>query len=707
MSRRKKNKTEYFSRRDHLRWLQLSARKAVHERKNSKTKNVKESEANEPTLPIPEKWRLVPEGVNLYKWQQECIDAWYKNGYRGTVKVATGGGKTLFALAAAQHIQNNRESQLCLAIVVPTIVLLNQWYEELESSNLPMEVIAKLGGGNSVSDVDLSAARVLICVLVSAQKHLPNLIKLADWEQKMLLIVDECHKAGANQAKNIFQIDPAFTLGLSATPERNDESDNYFDDYGFNDSTLGKALGPIIFDYTIDQCFEDGLLAPFEVHHIGLPLTKDESEKYRLLSNEISNFNKSLRPLFEQSKQNHFMAWCRWVVNQNKPYSHKAAQFINLTSERKRLLYQAKFRFEIAIAILSDFSKSSTDGKAILFHETIQEVEALFDRASRQGLPAVLEHSNLPQSLRNDSIEAFRNGTARIIFSAKSLIEGFNVPSADLGLICASTSSVRQRIQSLGRMLRRKPNNEEATIYALYVNDTVDVEIYKKADWENIVGAKRNRYFTWSPTIEGESWRKGLEEDEKPPIEFKPLSEGVEVGNLKPGDEYPGRDDGHSLKVDRMKNLRTRNGGLIVRAEREIIDQVIKLIDDRNLCHLTEAGHLIVRKPAADSSYQVRKWEFVADLDVKITEEPTGTIKLLKKRTSGKWKILKKEKENIVFASGPEESIKVLLDWIARIEAGLSIEADEIYWDEKSKYWMEIYSKRHVCPESEIKPLEF
>ena len=707
MSRSKNKKTQYFSRRDHLRWLQLSARKAVHERRNSKTKNVKESEANEPTLPVPEKWRLVPKGVNLYKWQRECVDAWYKNGYRGTVKVATGGGKTLFALAAAQHIQNNRENQLCLAIVVPTIVLMNQWYEEFESSNLPKETLVKLGGGNLVSDLNLGAARVLICVLASAKKHLPKQVKTANWESKLLLIVDECHKAGADQAKQIFQIEPAFTLGLSATPERSDESEDQFDDSAFNNSTLGKALGPIIYDYTIDQCFEDGLLAPFEVHHIGLPLTNEEFGKYQLLSNEISNFNRTLRPIFEQSKQTHFMAWCRWVTRQNKPYARKTAQFINLTSERKRLLYQSKYRFEVSIAILSEFAKLNSEGKAILFHENIDEVEALFDSASKQRLPAVLEHSNLPQSIRNDSIEAFRNGTARIIFSVKSLVEGFNVPSADLGVICASTSSVRQRIQSLGRMLRRKPNNEEATIYALYVNDTVDVEIFKKADWENIVGAKRNRYFTWSPTIEGESWRKGLEEDEKPPIEFKPLSEGVDVGNLKPGDEYPGRDDGHNLKVDRMKNLRTRNGGLIVRAEREIIDQVIKLIDDHNLCHLTEAGHLIVRKPVADSSYQVRKWEFVADLDVKITEEPTGTIKLLKKRTSGKWRILKKEKENIVFASGPEESIKVLLDWITRIEAGLSIEADEIYWDEKSKYWMEIYSKRHDCPESEIKPLEF
>lgn len=707
MNRRKRKDTEYFSKRDHLRWLQLSARKAVHERRNSKARNIKESSAIEPTLPVPEQWQLIPKGVDLYKWQQECVDAWRKNSYRGTVKVATGGGKTLFALAAAQHIQNNRENQLCLAIVVPTIVLMNQWYEEFQSSNLPEEVLVKLGGGNLASDVDLSSVRVFICVLASAKKHLPELIKSADWERKMLLIVDECHKAGADQAKNIFQIKPAFTLGLSATPERSDESENQFADEGFNNSTLGKALGPIIFDYTIDQCFEDGLLAPFEVHHIGLPLTEDESRKYQLLSNEISNFNQSLRPIFEQSKQNNFMAWCRWVSNQNLPYAHKAAQFMNRTSERKKLLYQAKYRFEISIAILSEFAKANSDGKAILFHETIDEVETLFVRACKQRLPAVLEHSKLPQSIRNDSIEAFRNGTARIIISAKSLVEGFNVPSADLGLISASTSSVRQRIQSLGRMLRRKPNDEEATIFALYVKDTVDAEIYKKANWENIVGAKRNRYFTWSPTIKGESWRTGLEENEKPPIDFKPQSEFVDVGNLEPWDAYPGRDDGHNLKVDHMNNLRTRNGGLIVRVPWTVIDQVIELIDDLNLCHLTEAGHLIARKYAARSRNLERNWSFVADLGLNTIMEPAGNNRLFKKRFSGKFKIYKKVKGNIIFARGPETSTRVLLDWTKKIEEEMSIEVTEFYWDEKAKYWIEIYSERRVCPNSEIKPLEF
>ena len=43
---------------------------------------------------------LVPPGVTLHDWQRKCLPIWLdEHGGHGTVKVATGGGKTLFALA--------------------------------------------------------------------------------------------------------------------------------------------------------------------------------------------------------------------------------------------------------------------------------------------------------------------------------------------------------------------------------------------------------------------------------------------------------------------------------------------------------------------------------------------------------------------------------------------------------------------------------
>src|SRR5205085_4971027 len=116
------------------------------------------------------------------------------------------------------------------------------------------------------------------------------------------------------------------------------------------------------------------------------------------------------------------------------------------------------------------------------------EIKDLFARLYQCHLPAIMEHSELARSVRETGLELFRKGIARIIVSARSLIEGFNVPAVDVGIIVASSRSVRQRIQSLGRMLRRHrgPNGEEKTscIYVIYARDTVDDAIYGKLDWD-------------------------------------------------------------------------------------------------------------------------------------------------------------------------------------------------------------------------------
>ena len=193
---------------------------------------------------------------------------------------------------------------------------------------------------------------------------------------------------------------------------------------------------------------------------------------------------------------------CQTQASRGGPAGVEAERFIGLANNRKRLLYRAKARTEVVLGILSE-SVADPDGRGIVFHESIEEIETLFLKAEEMGLPALLEHSKLPDSIRAENIDAFRRGVARVIISAKSLVEGFNVPSADLGIIVASSGSVRQRIQSLGRMLRRKTGGRnKPRIMVLYIRDTEDEAIYEKADWETIVGAERNRYFQWNSTRE-------------------------------------------------------------------------------------------------------------------------------------------------------------------------------------------------------------
>src|SRR5271154_412108 len=80
----------------------------------------------------PKCWELT-RGIDLHPWQEQCVDQWFAAGKRGVLKVVTGAGKTILALAIAEKLQQTTAPDLCLAIVVPTIVLLDQWQEELGS----------------------------------------------------------------------------------------------------------------------------------------------------------------------------------------------------------------------------------------------------------------------------------------------------------------------------------------------------------------------------------------------------------------------------------------------------------------------------------------------------------------------------------------------------------------------------------------------
>ena len=89
------------------------------------------------------------------------------------MKVVTGAGKTLLALLIAEFVQNSEDTNLHLVIIVPTIVLMHQWYDAiLEHGNIPPEAVGRLGGGY---DEDFTGGRrILISVLASASERLPK-----------------------------------------------------------------------------------------------------------------------------------------------------------------------------------------------------------------------------------------------------------------------------------------------------------------------------------------------------------------------------------------------------------------------------------------------------------------------------------------------------------------------------------------------------
>jgi superfamily II DNA or RNA helicase len=564
---------------------------------------------------LPDVWNLT-KSVKPYEWQAKCVAKWFENNGHGTVKVVTGGGKTLLALSILQLLHNEHDKDLRAAIVVPTIVLMHQWYDAiLEHGNLPKETIGRLGGGY---DDDFGKDhRILISVLASASRQLPRIIDKAKVGRHLLLIADECHRAGAKEMSQVFKSDRTWSLGLSATPER--ESD---DDLGYNASQLGKELGPIIYEFNLAEALREGLIPKFTINHYGLPMTPSERNRYEALSRSITDAMSKLRKHREPGSDGDFFSWARTVATRNKgEIGSIAMRFIADTSQRRELLNHLRSREEAVQQLIKGEFAINKDARIILFHESIDEVMYLYIRLLDLGLPVIAEHSELPASVRETGLELFRRGIAQIIVSARSLIEGFNVPAVDVGIIVASSGSVRQRIQSLGRVLRRHrgPAGEEKTscIHILYASETSEEQIYAKSDWDVTTGVDQNRYFLWN--LQDEPF-----EQAGPPKTPQPTDAQVKAETLEPGCIYPGQYEGIELSVDSKKNISNADNEYALDTK-DLAEAILGVKGSAGKFKITPTQHyVLVRLPGEDD------WEtrFVTQLEssLQFGEQETSSL---------------------------------------------------------------------------------
>ena len=80
-----------------------------------------------------------------------------------------------------------------------------------------------------------------------------------------------------------------------------------------------------------------------------------------------------------------------------------------------------------------------------------------------------------------------------MLVTCRALDEGLDVPEAEFGIIGASTASLRQRIQRLGRVLRPHPDKKTATVVTLYVLPGESEAL--RAESENLEGVAGVRWF--------------------------------------------------------------------------------------------------------------------------------------------------------------------------------------------------------------------
>lgn len=98
-----------------------------------------------------------------------------------------------------------------------------------------------------------------------------------------LIIVDECHRGSAKDESNWRDIleyfEPAFQIGMTATPLRDDNRDTY------------RYFGNPLYTYSLRQGIDDGFLAPYRVHRI---VTTADAAGWRPSKGEVDRYGREI-----------------------------------------------------------------------------------------------------------------------------------------------------------------------------------------------------------------------------------------------------------------------------------------------------------------------------------------------------------------------------------------------------------------------------
>ena len=184
------------------------------------------------------------QNITLFPWQKEAVQSFLQQRH-GIIKAFTGSGKSLMGLASYFQLQQD-EPTLKLVIVVPQIPLAQQWKNTImDLSSISESEIGILGGNQNDS---LVTKRILIAVINSAYKKLPKMTQNID--NKIMLLVDECHRSVSDKNCQLFTMKRAYTLGLSATPER-EEFDEDGELLSIEEQKICIFIGPVVFSFSL------------------------------------------------------------------------------------------------------------------------------------------------------------------------------------------------------------------------------------------------------------------------------------------------------------------------------------------------------------------------------------------------------------------------------------------------------------------------
>ncbi len=331
-----------------------------------------------------------PQGVQI-----EALDALRQSreqGFRrGLVVMATGLGKTYLAAFDAQRTNAKR----MLFVAHREEILLQA--EKTFLSVWPKARVGYYTGKSKDTDVDLLFASIQT---LGKEHHLDRFpANHFDY-----VVVDEFHHAAAATYRILINyFNPRFLLGLTATPERTDQSD-----------ILSLCDDNLVFTCNLFEGINQKLLCPFTYHGI-----YDEQVDYQ----EIPWRNGKFNP--------------------------------NQLSNKLATLARARHA-------LKEWQRNGLK-RTLAFCVSIAHAEFMAERFKSWGIAAEAVHAK-SELRRAEALTQLDSGVIQVIFSVDLFNEGVDLPSIDTVMMLRPTESKVLFLQQLGRGLRRHEDKEQLVV---------------------------------------------------------------------------------------------------------------------------------------------------------------------------------------------------------------------------------------------------
>ncbi|WP_053363445.1 DEAD/DEAH box helicase family protein [Bacillus sp. FJAT-27251] len=314
---------------------------------------------------------------------------------KALVVMATGLGKTYLAGFFAENFKK-------ILFIAHREEILHQAKESFRRI-MPEKKYGIYNGRTKEGEADAVFASVYTLSIKShLEKFKPN--------EFDLIIIDEFHHAAANTYQRVLDyFEPDFLLGITATPDRNDNKDVY-----------AICDGNVAYRLDFLEAIERHWLAPFRYYGV-----YDDTD-YSQIS---------------------------WLG----------------TRYDEEELLQVQLREEVAEKILKAWTEKKQT-RTIGFCSSIRQADFLSGYFNGQGFRTVSLHSQQAGISRNKAISQLAMGELDVIFTVDLFNEGVDIPPVDTLLFTRPTESLTVFTQQIGRGLRLHEGKEYCTIIDLIGN---------------------------------------------------------------------------------------------------------------------------------------------------------------------------------------------------------------------------------------------